>query len=433
MREFYIVVAGLMLAAQPVVAATSQHSKPLTLREATHQAITYDDWLKANHQDQQALENQSIAAGTLPDPVISLSAANLPTDTLSLHQEGMTQMKLGISQKFPQGRTLSLTRKKLQQQAQGMPFQRSERAASVTLNVRHLWVNAWLAQQSINLISLRRPLFEQLVDVTESRYQSATGKTRQQDVVKAKLTLTRLDDRLTQLQQQFDAAYQQLGQFLPPQAMQQSFDKARPDIHLPRDIAVDDWQQLAPALASHPLVRAFDAKIEASQTQVDIAKQQYYPSWGVNAGYGWRRDSQMGAHRADLVSVGVQFSLPLFTGDKQDQTLTAARHNAAAMDARRKLLIHDLRARYLRDRQTLQRLNERSQRYQQSLLKQFQQQSQATLNAYTADVDDFADVMQSYIAELNAQLEMLSITAQEQQTRADLAYLLTGLAKQGDY
>lgn len=60
-----------------------------------------------------------------------------------------------------------------------------------------LWLETYWNRETIRLIENDRALFEQLVDLVESGYASAGGNTRQQDLLRARLELTRLADRLT--------------------------------------------------------------------------------------------------------------------------------------------------------------------------------------------------------------------------------------------
>ncbi|MEQ8963564.1 MAG: hypothetical protein RLP02_37605, partial [Coleofasciculus sp. C2-GNP5-27] len=54
------------------------------------------------------------------------------------------------------------------------------------------------------MIEQDRSLFDYLADVAESAYSNALGRTSQQDVIRAQVELTRLDDRLAALRQQND-------------------------------------------------------------------------------------------------------------------------------------------------------------------------------------------------------------------------------------
>ena len=54
----------------------------ISLEQAIAIAQQNDPWQHGNKLKQTALEERSIASGSLPDPQISLGLANLPTDTI---------------------------------------------------------------------------------------------------------------------------------------------------------------------------------------------------------------------------------------------------------------------------------------------------------------------------------------------------------------
>lgn len=64
--------------------------------------------LEEHEHTQKSLEASSIAANQLPDPTLQIGAINIPTDTFSLTQENMTQIKFGIVQTFPRGNSLNV-------------------------------------------------------------------------------------------------------------------------------------------------------------------------------------------------------------------------------------------------------------------------------------------------------------------------------------
>ena len=76
----------------------------LRLETAVRQAQLNDPWLAGNRHSQDAVESLSVAAGTYPDPKMTLSLVNLATDSFDFNQEAMTQLKVGVSQMFPPGR-----------------------------------------------------------------------------------------------------------------------------------------------------------------------------------------------------------------------------------------------------------------------------------------------------------------------------------------
>ena len=170
MRSVYFLIALSTLLLSSWVSAENVNAV-LTLESALVQAKTVDPWLEGNRQQQLAMESESVAAGTLPDPKMSLGYANLPTDTFDFDQEGMTQFKVGISQMFPRGDTREIQREKLALLSQQFPYQRQNRLARIDVVVAQLWLDAYKAQESIKLIEEKRELFEQLVEQYELLFE----------------------------------------------------------------------------------------------------------------------------------------------------------------------------------------------------------------------------------------------------------------------
>jgi len=451
-----ILVSALFGYSQIVHAADNQ--KAWSFNNAVKTAQKNDPWLTGNEHRQQALESMSHAASSMPDPKMSIAMANLPTNGFDLSQEGMTQFKVGITQMFPRGDTLAIKNQQLRIESEAYPFQRADREAKVAVTVGNLWLDAYRVQQSIALIENNRSLFEQLADVAQASYSSAVGKTRQQDIVRAQLELTRLDDRLDILAQQQNAYLGMMSQWLSSaftsnknvknssnsgaNTEQESINaisqfhtmqltKQLPELDLLNAELVfgKSWlsvEELAKYFAKHPAVFALDKKISATKTGINLAEQQYKPEWGVNASYGYRDDDPMGNSRADLFSVGVTFDLPLFTENRQDMAVKSAISQTEAVKTEKILLLRQLLGAFSSGKGRLLRLNDRKALYQDKLLPQIHDQAEASLTAYTNDDGDFSEVVRSRIAVLNAEIEQLKISVEEQKIIVELNYLFSG-------
>jgi outer membrane protein TolC len=417
-------------------------SAELPLSQAIEIAHQNDPWIEGSLQRQRALETQSTAASTLPDPVMSLGLANMPIDTFDFDQEAMTQFKFGVTQIVPRGSSLELNQKRLAIQGSQQPYQRADRKARVTVNVSQLWLETFRATESIRLIEEDRELFEHLVDVAQSSYSTAVGKTRQQDLVRAQLELTRLEDRLTMLHERLDMSRTRLGEWLltgtPDDSKLWSSSEAKwfslPSV-LPRilpqrpDLLSSERQptaqEIGSLLVSHPAIANLDNKIRASATGVEIAEQKYKPEWKINASYGYRDDAPNGMDRADFFSVGVAFDLPLFTSNRQDQQVQSAIATTEAVRTERSLALRNMVSAFETQRARLLRLDQRRDLYQSRLLEEMHEQAEASLSAYTNDDGDFAEVVRARIAELNARIDALDIEIERLKTIAQLNYFFT--------
>ena len=436
---------ALAISATSVVTAEmslSLNIETLSLEKAILSAQIKDPWLIGNQHQQDAIEAMSTVVGNFPDPKLSFGLANIATDSFDFRQERMTQLKFGVAQIFPRGQSRALKREQLSLIGSQYPYQREDRKAKIGLIAAKFWLDAYKAQESIALIENDRALFEQLADVAQASYSSAIGRTRQQDIVRAQLELTRLDDRLLMLRQQKDIFQQRLSELLNDYQGGDYQNRASkisdlashlPNIQMLKEAlfkkgdAVES-QVLYGYLSKHPSVMALDQKIKASKSGIDLAKQNYKPEWGVNAGYGYRANSKDSGERPDLFSLGVTIDLPFFTANRQDKQLSAAVSTSAVAETERWLLVRKLMASFEVSHSELVRLNQRQKLYEEKLLPQMHDQAEASLNAYTNDDGDFAEVVRSRIAELNAVIDALGINVDKQKSIIQLNYFFISTA-----
>lgn len=430
-----IPLLALSLVAAPPLPPAYAGDGGLGVEDAIRLAIERDPWLAGSRHRETALASEAVAAAQLPDPKVSLTAANLPTDSFDFGQEAMTQLSVGVSQMFPRGDTLTLAKRQKEQIAAREPLLRADREAAVTATVSRLWLDVFRERESIRLIENDRVLFEQLADAVEAKYSVAMGRTRIQDVVRAQLELTRLEDRLTALRQREETARQRLSEWIGAAAGNDvggTLPVIEPDAPaLVTASATPARQTLYERVRRHPAVLAVDRHIDAAHTEVDLARQKYKPQWGVMAKYGYRDEAPMGQERADLLSVGVTFDLPVFTGRRQDRTLAAATSRADAATSERALLVRKLVAQLEEARDRLARLDERKALYEKELLPRMREQAEASLTAYYNDDGDFAEAVRAHIDELDAGIEALVIAVDRLKTVARINYLLARAPDRG--
>ncbi len=411
----------------------------LTLSSAIELAVERDLWVKSNHNEQRSIEAQSIAAGSFPDPKISLGVANVSAENFNFNQEPMTQLRIGLSQAFPRGKSRQLKKQKLQDIAAIFPYQRQDRLMQLVVVVSHIYLDAYKAQESIALINKDRELFEQLVDVVEVNYTSSIGKTRQHDIIRSQLELIRLDDRLTVITQQKDESLKKLNQWISEDFTRQSLSTLSssmqndqvlssvfPNVLLDLDSSQfnSDSKPFVEYLLNHPRIKSLDQKLTAAHTAIELAKQQYKPEFSVTSSYGFRNDNPLGVNRADLFSIGVTFDVPLFTKNKQDQQLKSEVLTSEVVETEKLLMMRAMKADFEKNKIRFNGLKKRQKLYENQLLPQMREQATASLTAYKNDDGDFSEVVRSRIAVLNAEIDELEINTEILKTIIQLNYFL---------
>lgn len=406
----------------------------ISIQQTIEQAIKNDDWLKRSKLQQNAMLAQSEGADSAENTLFSLQMVNLPTNGFTLNQEQMTQLKVGVSQQFSRGDSRVIKRNQLSTLAAQFPYQRQDRSAQITLKVAKLFLRAYRAQQNISILGSDRHLLEQLSDIVNASYASGLGTTEQRDLVSAELALSKLDDRLIKLHAEKKAALAQLLQWT---AVDQQTGEVYQvpesvDLHPPKiaDLSsqVSDllrpsnYQLLMTELANHPAVMSLEQNIQAGIQAIDLAEQDYAPQWGINASYAYRADDPTGASRADFFSLGVTLNVPLFSQPRLDADVKSARFSAEANKTEKRLLMRNMYAQLSASYSQLKQTDKRLDLYQNQIIKQMHQQTQASLNAYTNNKGDFADVMRAQIEESDARIEEVNIAVAKMQYLTELQY-----------
>lgn len=435
----YAILIGLIGLAVSMQTHSDAYAS-LTLDAAIKIAKQNDVWLEGSQYRESALLDESFSVASLPDPRVSLTAGNFPVDTLDQNQEPMTQVVLGVTQMFPRGDSLSLSARQKREVASQEPLLRKDRSAKVDATVSQLWLSGYLAQESIRLIEQDRFLFQQLIEATRANYVSALGRARQQDVIQAQLELTRLDDRLAQLNSSLDMSQQRLSEWIGNAAYQPLSNDISALMLEPTLVellqtsesspnqykALNDKATLYDLIKYHPSLLALRRRLQAANTSISLAKQKYKPEWGITANYGYRAEDTSGNDRADLASIGVTFDLPIFTGNRQDREISAAKYINESLKTDEQLLARQLVSNLGSELVQLKRLNERRTLYDETLLPQMKAQSDASLSAYNNDDGDFSEAVRAQISLLNSKIEALTIAVTQQQVITRIHYLISG-------
>ncbi|MFQ6004380.1 MAG: TolC family protein [Woeseia sp.] len=407
-----VVIAGVLIA----LGAGAQQNIPLTLAEAEDLALDNEPGQAALLARADALEEQSIAAGQLPDPKLRVAMANFPLESGSFTTEGMTQAQLGIRQAFPPGKTRSVSTRQFQSLAMAMTKSADGRSRDVLTAVRQAWLETYYWHRAYEITTESRPFFSDLATVSRSLY--AVGHKDQQDVLRAELELSRLDDRIIDINKQLAGARAVLSEWVGGRA-------SRPLAqNLPNWEQLPALQALQAELLTHPALKSADARIDARQAGVDLAKERFKPGWVLDLGYAYR-DGFLpnGDPRSDFVSLAVTVDLPLFRKNRQDRRLAAALSERLAANESREELMRRLSSRLEAEYARWQDLTRRMELYERLILTQAEDQAKAALAAYQSDAGDFADVMRGYIDELNARLKHIRLQVERAQSFAVLANL----------
>jgi len=409
-------VAICAMLALPFSQANAQHDIPLTIAEAEDLALAAEPGQQALRARAASLEEQAVVAGALPDPMLRVGLNNYPIESGGFTTEGMTNVGASYRQAFPRGDSRSLGNQKFSRLAEAQMQEADARGEDVLAAARVAWLDLYYWSKARDLVRESRPFFEDLVTITRSLY--AVGRRNQQDVLRADLELSRLEDRLIDIERQQLRARAQLGEWIGDDAERRVADK------LPQWDEAPPLEALLAALREHPALQAADARIAAQDAGVELAEQRSKPGWALDVGYSYRSGSlPNGDPRSDFITVGVTVDLPFFSDKSVDSTLSAALQDRSAARADKERLLRSLESRLTAEYARWQELSRRLALYEERILVQANEHAQAALLAYQNDRGNFADVMRGYIDDLNTRIEYVRLNVEREQAYAVIANL----------
>ncbi len=397
-------------------AADNANTVYLQLADAEQAALENDPMVAAALARARSFAEQSVAAGQLADPKLKFGLFNLPINSFSLTDNPTTQFRVGVSQQFPRGNTLKLKTLRAEWLSNAENAMAEVNARSLLRKIREIWLDIWYQQSAQLVIRENRELFQQLVLITEGQY--AAGRAIQQDVLRADLELSRLDDRLLNSSRAERGLRGRLMRWVG----------AKGQLPLPADTpaipAPVDSKAILASLTRHPALLQKSAQLEAQEHSVDIAREQYKPSWNLGGDYRQRfGDDPDGSNRDSMIAVMATIDLPFFTAKRQDRQLAAAQEQADAVWFSRQDMLQQLKSEYYWRIADEDELQQRLDLYNDYLLRDAKANSDASLQAYQAGVTEFTTLMRASITELDVQLQALRVQVDLLKNHASLQWL----------
>ncbi|MEW5756325.1 MAG: TolC family protein [Pseudomonadota bacterium] len=382
----------------------------LSVDQAVALALQHYPALSEQQVRVQALEQTVVQQTSLPDPRLSLGLTNVPVNSLSLSEEPMTMMEIGLSQPLPYPGKRGL----LQGQARAMQEagvqELSEARLQVASEVRQTWWARYGVDRAREILTYNQELLRQIVGIAQTKYK--VGQGLQQDVLLAQLELSKLLERDLMLKREALALQYRLNRLIGQAPEAELWLPGKTDTVLPnlRPVA----QLVEAAMAARPQLRAQQARVRASEKGVELARRDYYPDFEVGASYGQRSGYD------DMVSVMFSMNLPIYTARKQDPML--AQRNSEVLGERYRL--EDIQAQIAaRVRELVARYDEARARVallKTGILPQARQTVDSMLAGYQVGKVDFLALTGAEVTQFDYETQYWQTYSEAQQTLAAL-------------
>ncbi len=323
-RVWRVLVLTLSLAF-PVAGWTGESeqqlpAKLLLIEAAVATAVENNPSLSEMQARYEALAEIPSQLGTLPDPVLSLNALNLPTDTFHVGQEAMTQMQIGLSQVMPFPGKLALREGASEYEALAAGNSVDEMRLLLIRNTKSNWWQLFYLDRALEVVESNQDLLRQFIQVAKTKYEVGDGL--QQDVLLAQLELSKLLDQKIRLQAVRRNQAIQLNVLMDTPPDKVIVLPGKVSTHLPDLIKEDLLYERVESV--RPLLKEKENNVNAAQSRLELARKQYYPDFKLGVAYGNRSGDNpppRGDARADFLSVMFSVNLPIYQKRKLDRAV----------------------------------------------------------------------------------------------------------------
>ena len=415
----HILKTGWLLPALLSCTTLAFATTPLTLKQAEQMALQNNPGLHAQGQQAEAMRAIPAQVGSLPDPVLSLNAMNLPVDSFSTSQENMTQMQVAFSQALPFPGKLGLRQQAAEQLAAAAASDSEEFRLLLLRHVRLRWWNLAYLERALETVQHNQVMLRHLVRVAEAKYK--TGGGLQQDVLLAQLELSKLLERELSLKSDHLREQAELNRLLG-RGSSEAIDlpESLPDHdETPVDIvALKRWAE-----EHRPLLTGFEQRIAAAESMVSLAEKDYYPDFKLAAAYGFRQGINPANRqsRPDLASLSLSFNMPFNSGGKQDRAVDQRRAEKERARLSKQDAVNQVHAEIDIAAAELAMALEQLSLFRHGIIPQARQTTASMLAGYQVNKVDFLNLVRARLNEFNNDIQYWHLYARAGQAQARLA------------
>lgn len=388
-------------------------AEPLALDEVLQLALRAQPLLDAQSARAQAAHARATSAGALPDPQLVGGFDNVSLerpDPYADDVDGMTMTTLGLMQEFPNAAKRRERSRRERSMAAAADAALEAARLAVARDATLAWLDVWQAQQALQLVDALAAETRRQREAAGIAYRSAGSG--QSAVHAATVAQGLIEDRQRALAQSLAAARARLARWIGAAA------ERRPQAQPTAPAQLPPLDAALAAVDDHPELRMNRRSADAAEADVALARAAYRPDWRVQAMYGYRKPYD------DMVSLQLGIDLPLFTAQRQDRELEAARAEHAAAAAEIEMRRRELRAAIESAWREASALRARLDDYAGTLLPAADARIDAALAAYRSGRGTLDEVLAARMAALDLRLMQLDLETELQRRHAELRYWL---------
>ncbi len=367
-------------------AASAIGGSQITLDALIDVALAENPAIKSAAERYKAQQARPPQARSLPDPTVSGGWMGNITPFSIQQGDPSSYRGLTVAEDFPFPGKLKLRGQIADRSAEASWWDYEQTRRQVASDVKVAYYDYFYYSKAIEITEKDKDLLQKLANIAESLYR--VGKGMQQDVFRAQVEVSRIDQKLILLHQQEDTARARLNTLLyrDPEA-----PLPPPAPFTPAEFHETLNDLYALAHQNDPGLERGRRMVEGNRDAVNLARKAYDPDFSVAYTY-WQRPDM-----PDMHGVMAGINIPIFYRSKQRQGVIEAAHGLISaqrdLDDRATTVNFEIKQQYLAATAS----RDLSNLYSKAIVPQSSLALESSMSAYEVGKLDFLSMLTNFV------------------------------------
>lgn len=396
------------------VVSVSAEEREVSLNELTSELIRVNPEIRASRFRYEAATKRPSQVSTLPEPRVSFADFGVGHPFSRLSVSDFAYVGLGVSQEIPFPGKLALAGEEAHKEADSEGHMYRAALLEKTAELKEAYYEWFSIRKNIEITGKNRDLLERFEKISRARY--SVGKGLQQDVLKAQVERSGLEQQLEVLEQRrasLEARIEAMLNRPPGQPLGRPAEIHRSEFSLDLTSLMDLVKQNAPRL------RARQAEVDARAVGIERAKREYRPDF--NLSFQWQKTA---AIFPDYYMAAAEVKLPVFFWRKQrfgaEEAAARLSESRENYQAAQQEMFLEAKDQYFKIRSSERLLD----LYRSGIIPQASLALESAVAGYEVGSVDFLTLLNSQAAVLTYEMQYYEELAKHEQALARLEPLV---------
>ena len=368
-----------------------------------------EELLEYNPQLQSLVAKINAARAFIPqasapdDPRLSFEASNIPVGDPSLSRTPMTGMQIYLRQKVPFPGKLGLKKKIAESREAQAVEEHLERLNQLVAEFKGAVYDYSYTTNAADISRKTISRLKALTKTLEAKY--AVGEVPQQDILKTRVELSKMQERLIQQDKMADILRSRITTLLNRPAKTSLEVVVSEDTLTDFPYGLEELRNVAQH-SRHWLNKA-DKIIDEAEYRHKLAKKELLPDFDFSAGYRIRSNAIEGPVLGeDFFSAGVSINIPIWTTRKQGKKVEQTRYLITAAKKEKEALEQEINYQVEKLFFEVAQRKEQYELYRSRIVPESESALVSSRRSYEANEVDYLNVITNELDLFQAQLLM---------------------------